>query len=354
MKISLLALALLIAVSCSTASIAEGLNLSGDIRLRNETIDQEGKELRNRQRIRTRVTAATKLNDEFSVEIRVATGSSDTPISTNQTLDGGFSSKAIWIDRAFIKWAPKAVEGLSLSGGKVKNPFVTVGKSQLLWDSDLNPEGISANFSHSVAGASYFINAASFAVDERKTDDDAWLLGAQAGVGYGLDAGTLTAGAGYYSFSNAEGNAPFVESAGNTLDAAGNYLNEYNEVEVFVEFTTKIKDLPFALYANGVNNTGADDDNTGYLAGFNLGKCKKEGSWELKYNYEQLEKDAVIGALSDSDFAGGGTDGSGHKFGLGYQLSPPVKLSATYFLNQVGVDNGSDYHRIQLDMSAKF
>ena len=63
-----------------------------------------------------------------------------------------------------------------------------------------------------------------------------------------------------------------------------------------------------------MKNDDADDLDTGYLAGFKLGKAKSKGSWQFQYQYEDLEADATLGAITDSDFMGGGTDGEGHKF----------------------------------------
>ena len=43
------------------------------------------------------------------------------------------------LDMAYLKIKPEQIPGLSLSGGKFKNPFYKPGKSELIWDSDFNP-----------------------------------------------------------------------------------------------------------------------------------------------------------------------------------------------------------------------
>jgi hypothetical protein len=53
-----------------------------------------------RERIRCPLSATGKVNDNTDVNVRLATGSAD-PVSTNQTLDGGFTSKALWVDHAY-------------------------------------------------------------------------------------------------------------------------------------------------------------------------------------------------------------------------------------------------------------
>ena len=67
------------------------------------------------------------------------------------------------------------------------------------------------------------------------------------------------------------------------------------------------------------------------MAGATLGKAKDKGSWQFDYNYRDLEADAVVGAFSDSDFAGGGTGAEGHKLqillpAMGLACEPPQEI----------------------------
>ena len=66
------------------------------------------------------------------------------------------------------------------------------------------------------------------------------------------------------------------------------------------------------------------------------------------------EADALIGAFTDSDFTGGGTNGQGHKASLAYQLGKDWQFGATYFCNQTPLSCSTDYHRVQLDLNFKF
>ena len=76
---------------------------------------------------------------------------------------------------------------------------------------------------------------------------------------------------------------------------------------------------------------------------------------ELDYNYRELEADAVVGAFSDSDSFGGGTDGKGHKVSGKYQIAKNWQFGAAFFMNDIGLEGSSkDYNRLQLDLIAKF
>ena len=101
-------------------------------------------------------------------------------------------------------------------------------------------------------------------------------------------------------------------------------------------------------------NTEADDD-TGYLAGITIGKAKAVGSWQFDVNFRNVEADATIGAFSDSDAAGGGTDIETSRFQFKYQLAEKLQFAATWFDGEQSANgSGTDYQRGQFDVIAKF
>ena len=114
------------------------IKLKGDLRFRFESVDQEKSDVRNLARIRARAGLSAKVSDTVNIVFALASGENNSPIAANQTLTGGFSDKPVWIDMAYFDWAAK---GLHVTGGKIKNPFYSAGRTQLLWDNDLNPEG---------------------------------------------------------------------------------------------------------------------------------------------------------------------------------------------------------------------
>ena len=355
MKKTLSGIALfLLIVTAKQLSASENIVVKGDFRYRHEMIDQEDKDYtRNRQRIRARLEVAAKLNDTWSAGFRFASGSDD-PVSTNQTLTGGFSTKPLALDLAYFKWSPNQI--LTVQGGKTKLPFQKVGKTELLWDGDLNPEGLSFVLNKKMGSLAATLSSAMLWVEEKKTEDDVILYGAQGGLGSKLnDDIKIWAGVGYYTLTGAEGSMPVFDgdSFGNSVDENGYYLTGFDEVEVSAELSSKIGELPVSVVGDYVTNTAADENNMGWLVGFSAGKAKDPGSMAFAYSYRKLEQDAVIGAFTDSDFIGGGTDGSGHEFGFGYMINKQVKAEASFFLNKIGVENGKDFKRLMLDVSMK-
>ena len=96
---------------------AEKVKWQGDFRYRYEEIDDGGND-RERHRVRARAALIAKPLDTVEVGLGLATGGDD-PVSTNQTLGGGGSTKDIKLDLAYAKWKPNE---FWLSGGKVKEP----------------------------------------------------------------------------------------------------------------------------------------------------------------------------------------------------------------------------------------
>lgn len=339
----------------STASWEDRISLSGDFRYRYENIDDDRQNTdRNRNRIRARLGLTAKVTDKVSFGLGLASGNDD-PVSTNQSLGGGASTKDFGLDLAYLDW--NFAENTHLIAGKTKNLFYKPAKSSLLWDGDYRPEGIAVTWNNGslFATAAYqFLES-----DNRAGEQDAEeMYGAQFGFNSQLGDGVkLTAGAGYY-YIPVTGSAPFFDgdSFGNTL-IDGTYAFDYEELELFAELKLNVADMPLTLFADFVQNQDADDEDTGYAIGAKLGKAKNPGSWEVGYTYQDLEADAVFATFTDSDFGGGGTDVKGHKLKLAYAFDKGTTVSATYFINEYGefTRGGEiDYNRLQMDVKFKF
>jgi hypothetical protein len=114
---------------------------SGDLRLRAEpTFGGPGdrSQDRFRERIRLRVNAEAKLNDQLRGGFSLASGDLNNPISTNQTTNQYTTRKPIAIDRAYATYNPSWFWPLTVTGGKFAYPWFN---TELVWDKDLNPEG---------------------------------------------------------------------------------------------------------------------------------------------------------------------------------------------------------------------
>ena len=115
---------------------------------------------RQRGRIRARFGAQMDLEEGFTMGLRIATGETNTPTSTNQTLGvanaaqgGNFSKYAIWLDRAFVRyqlWGEPSRDFFA-EVGRFDNPYFTV--SELMWDEDLGWDGFALSGRYQIAAA---------------------------------------------------------------------------------------------------------------------------------------------------------------------------------------------------------
>lgn len=336
-----------------SSSWAERVKWKGDFRYRYEDIEEEGRDDRDRNRIRARAALVAQTSDTTEVGLGMASGGDD-PVSTNQTLGGGGSTKDLRLDLAYLKWM--GLENTFVTAGKFSNPFYRVQKSALIWDGDFRPEGAAIGWDNGTffATASY-----SFIESDSRQDDDA-IWGGQVGATFPLfDVVSLTASAKYLDIP-AEGRLPFDDDFfGNSSKIENGeevYAVDYKVMNASVDVGFNLFEMPFNFYADYIENDDADELDTGYIIGIKVGKAKNKGSWQFAYQYQELEADATLGLITDSDFAGGGTDGEGHKFAAKYQIDSRWYVGATYFDNNRGVDlgNDADYERLMLDTGFKY
>ena len=125
-------------------SVLGRFRFNGDVRVRGESFFQDGIPDRNRARIRARFGVDSKLTEDITGGIYIATGSLGDPTTTNETLTNFFDRKTIGVDRAFITYSPVAHKWLSLTGGKFAYQWQRTGT---IGDQDINPEGFNEKFS---------------------------------------------------------------------------------------------------------------------------------------------------------------------------------------------------------------
>lgn len=182
---------------------------------------------RQRFRLRARLGMDADLADGFTAGMRLATGSDNSPVSTNQTVGssgGNFSKYAIWLDRAYLKYKPEAspfdyyglLSNMTLSVGRFNNPFW--GATDLVWDADLGFDGAALQATRELRqGFTMFAVAGAFpifntALDFSSTEatkfesDDKYLLGGQVGFNWqATSTVAFTLGASVFDYSNVKG-----------------------------------------------------------------------------------------------------------------------------------------------------
>jgi hypothetical protein len=333
---------------------------TGDIRLRYQWEDTEddSKEDRNRGRFRLRLGAETKLVDEVKVGFGLASGSGD-PRSYNVTFENTFEKKNIRIDYVYAQYTP--ANSFSLIGGKFQNPLYR--PSDLLWDTDITPEGGAAKFQYPLLpNLNLYFNSGFFILDERDNQKDPFMVPLQPGINWNITKDiNLQLALAYYFFNGVKDNAIEYSSNSNTL--VGGKLKYDYDAPVFsagLGFKNPFGQtfIPyFLLFGEYVNNPDADDDNQGYIIGLRAGNpdMKKFGDWLFEYTYRRLEKDAWPDFLPDSDFYGGATNVKGHEAIFNFALWKNIWLGFDYYRSQKILGDPKQTQSIlQADLNLKF
>jgi hypothetical protein len=369
----------------------------GDLRARNENIDQEATATeRNRNRVRLRVGAFARVNDNTRVEVQFTTTEGADARSSNQSFTDANSRKALDLDTAYVEWSPTVQ--WKVTAGKMRYPWVRT--SSYFFDNDINPEGIAANWQQAANGFFGSVFLTQFA--ERSTAADSGMAGAQFGWRWARTDGSrvLIAGAyydhaavrGYNPFQGASSSSAGLGSYGNSTTTSATICrkavatggaclaNDYNVIELLGEYQFNVGEQPLLLFANVAQNTAADYSitttstattipkglDTAYAAGFTYGRANATipGTWEVGYLYQVVEKDALFAQWVDSDFASGNTDGGGSAIRGAYQFSRNWRFNVTYMLNETNRDVAAavtlpsarnlfnrDYKRLQVDFN---
>ncbi|AHF90312.1 hypothetical protein OPIT5_08940 [Opitutaceae bacterium TAV5] len=177
-------------------------------------VDQD----RDRLRLRARLALDADLGEGFSAGVRLATGSDDSPVSTNQSMgsDGLGSKYALWLDRGFLKYdVPGLTDSkLAFTVGRFENPFFA---TDLIWDDDLGFDGVMAQGSRRMGRLKPFATLGLFPVyntsfnfssnqPEKFKSDDRWLYGVQLGTDIELAKDlSLKVAVAYYDYAKIAG-----------------------------------------------------------------------------------------------------------------------------------------------------
>jgi hypothetical protein len=351
---------------------SDQLDISGDIRLRSEHREETGKSNNDRQRFRLRVGMDYTVSDMLKVKTKFASGTGE-QTSTNQTFSAESSQKSLWIDQAYIEF--KAADWVTLNGGRMKNTLWQAYSSDAIWDTDLNPEGLSENFKLPALGfVKLFGNAQQMVINEKKAtsngttpDKPQYVFTEQIGatVKAPMDSRLTLAGA-YHDWVNERAKSLGGSAAGTNSNTGGVLNNNFGVFEVTGELNAWLPaNTPLSLQGTYLKNMAALDPathtgllsstdklDTGYQLGGIIGKAKEQYSWEAAYFRKYVEADATVADFADSDFPG--TNRKGHIFWVAYVPVKNVECKVKYFDTKIITGTEKDKKTLQADVVVKF
>ncbi|MCU0651438.1 MAG: putative porin [Candidatus Omnitrophica bacterium] len=322
------------------------LKFKGDFRMRYQYTRQRAKDDTNQARIRVRLGAEAKVNDQMKVGLGLATGSTSDPRSTNVTLGNDpttpGASKTVILDYAYGSYSPTT--WLTLTGGKFKNPIWQ--PTDLLWDTDLNPEGLNMQMDYRLnPSLGLFLNTEMFVLgydDAKGLNSLMWAF--QPGIKYNWrDKVDLRAAVTGYYFSNITGVGKFAKQSTNSLTRNNQYKYHYNVVnpslevgirDPFSSIPVLAKYIPYAgMFSDFVYNPDPDTGKSGFDAGIKFGheKVGDWGQWQSRILFSKLGRDAFLDIFPDSDRYNGKTNMKSVEAILEYGLGKNTSLCLDYY-----------------------
>jgi polyhydroxyalkanoate synthesis regulator phasin len=348
--------------------------LKGDFRLRYQYERKEtNRDARERGRIRYRLGVESEVVDKtVKVGAGISSGADD-PRSTNQSFTDTFERSDVRLDLAYAEYMPFHNKEVMLVGGVFPRKDYLWTPTDMLWDSDINPQGGSIHLEKELGrGFNGFMNSGVWVIDEvsSTTNDrpDPYMHYGQGGLGWKNDTLEAKAAAIYYGFNALKGTCPDWSAATNTGitsassgSCTGSLSRDYDAFGSSVEF---IVNNPFDLvehvaffgdYINNVYYKDIDND-TGWAAGLQFGdkKVLAKGKWQARYIFATLGKDAFVDFTPDSDRLGGRTDIRSHEGIFEVGLNKNISLALDYYYGRRMKTTADPEHLIQADFNFKF
>jgi hypothetical protein len=367
-------------------SLLGRIEWSGDLRGRMENFwfdeDDLGNDFGNRTRLRyrLRLSGVATINEWMKAGFRLSSGErvdfdEGDNRSTNRTLgkDNDFGLDTVFIDRAYLQASPPEgylPTGSELTGrfGKVPNPFLwDHGKDYMLWDHDINPEGVSLAWSHAASDlVDVYANGGYFIMDENSRARDPHVIGVQGGAairpGEDVELGGRLS---WYGFRSLDGAFLLRARANGATPDLTDDMIHVGELAAYLRYDG-VEDWPILIYGHFAHNFSAEDvldsqQDTGWGVGVEVGDKKKYA--KLGLGYYQIEANFWPGQFVDSDIFDATTNRKAWTLYAGRQILPNTELNVTLFwsddletelpLYAVGT-RGADRVRLQTDVVVKF
>lgn len=291
----------------------ERLAVTADARLRAEFNDNlHPADDRHRLRGRFRIGATMDLGEDFSAGIRARTGNPEDPNSPHFDLggtggpgnDGEFDSWELNLDQVYLTWKPTGIAGLAVTGGKFNNPMKrNPVYSDLLWDQDVQPEGVQLTWNcpwsddtFSGMGATY----GQYVIAENGSADDIWSTFVQAYAAADLgDAGKLDFALGYYFVGDTSpGGAasPLLDDNQGNAVTATDFVSQFGTLNPIVSWSLGDVTVAAEFFDNLRAASGQED------TGFSVGAAVATGFGKFYVDHIVMGQDAQFSPWSQDDF----------------------------------------------------
>ncbi|MCB1748654.1 MAG: putative porin [Gammaproteobacteria bacterium] len=320
----------------------EKVRLKGDLRTRYEYKKDEGQIARSRGRFRYRLGVIANPVERVEVGAGLASGTRDQR-STNQSFDDTFSGKDLNLDYAYMQYS--AANGINAIAGKFSFKNYLWTPTDIMWDTDLNPEGMSLSWSGQNALGTMFVQGGVWVLEENsRSSDDPFMVYGQVGQGWTMGGWKGTAAVAGYAFMDANYISDYSRYDGRNTDS------KLSSVNLALDLAHELGGGTVDLIGEYIKNV---ETNTSTDTAWALGAKYALGRWKAKYVYADVELNAVPDFLPDSDRDNGFPGERGHEFEISYDLMKNVNVALDYYHIKDDITR-RDEDLLQADLQVKF
>jgi hypothetical protein len=360
----------------------QNLSISGDLRLRHQVdwaADAAGVYYaRTRERVRLRTGFLTRVVENVKAGFGVATGSEkisdktisgtsvrgdsiidSEPTSTNSTMGWGFEKFRLMVDYAFLEYSP--INMLTATLGKMKSGTQVWNATDLLWDTDINPDGVAVTVKNDiVSNVSGFMTASWLTINELNSatinNPDAYIF--QPGATWKAnDKIKVKAAIAYQQFNVKGKNMGYY----GVTTAPFNLIN-YNcyNPSFQIDYSDLILGSALSIFGDYSTNSNADVTSnmnaSCYGVQFGSLKIEKFKDWNVRYLMRRIEANAWPNKLGDSDAYGGDNNTQGFEAVVNFGLTRSLTLTLDYYSMDriIGSTARTPKSLVQCDMVYKF
>ncbi len=305
--------------------------LNGEIGARAEYIANENfaetdaikeDDTRFRLRVRARLGVEQRLG-VFTGGLRLSTGDNTYPSSGWASLNDDFRRDLVQLDRAYINIDPS--ESFQLRLGAEQNPLFT--PTEMMWDGDVQPAGVAEVVRLGKTGLA--LTAGQFMLKEirssKEENEESSFLFAQ-GISWApkLGGGSLTVGASYYHYTDADAIGRAIAAGELDSDYMTNRFDPpaadgtastglYSDFRVVqAGLKAELAPVPLSIAGEFAMNLGAEGDaslgaayeepaNVAAGGMIRYGKNKADWDWMVGAGFFHVEADAVLAVYTSDD-----------------------------------------------------
>jgi hypothetical protein len=299
-----------------------------------------------RGRFEFRPELGLEFSDRFRVGVRAVGDLGTDRNEDNAPNFDNYRSRGATIERWYLEAKPGSFR---IDAGSFGMPLVA---TEMLWDRDIQTPGLAAAWELAAGQSTLTLVGAGFYGPQR--EGDRTRIGAAQIVWRFGDPGRLAVeAAGSYWYFDPERLKPaYIRQ--NVSVVRGEvlaYASHFRIVDATVRLRFPIARAPATVSFDLVRNTAtaseSDRQNSAFEATFALGRVGRPGDWRALYQFQYVERDAVLGAYNTDDWWFHSWY-RGHRAAVAFTFLPDVflqgsvvlqkRLDARYWLNRVIVD----------------